>query len=90
MFKPGDQIVYIPIHAIGDQNHPDREYGFVTSVRPDHNIAFCRYWSKYQIDILRTRANSEATPFENLRHHKAMPQKVVDNLITKLKKGEDL
>ena len=88
--KPGDQIVYIPCHAMHAQDHPDREYGFVTSVRSNHKIAFCRYWNKYQIGILRTCANSEGTRFENLRHHRTVPQKVVDEMMRKLKKGEDL
>jgi hypothetical protein len=90
MFKPGDQIVYIPTHATGDQNHPDREYGFVTSVKPDHGIAFCRYWSRYSLTLLRTKSCSEATPIGNLRIHKSRPQKEVNELITKIEKGEKL
>lgn len=31
-FKRGDQVAYIPDHAYGDIEHPDVEFGFVTSV----------------------------------------------------------
>ena len=52
----GTQIIYIPLHAKGDENHPDAQAGFVTSVRG--NTVFCRYWSK-KTGQLRTTANSE-------------------------------
>lgn len=56
----GTQILYVPMHAQGDTNHPDVEPGFVTSQRGD--VVFCRYWSKHAPGELRTKANSEATP----------------------------
>ncbi len=65
--KRGMQIAYIPNHVDkhGRLDHPDIEYGFVTSVRP--NGAFCRYWAKgEEHKRLRTTANSELTPFDNL------------------------
>ena len=82
--KPGTQIVYIPTHAEGNENHPDCESGFVTSVRGD--IAFCRYWrngiepSGYYSE-LRTTANSEATPLANLIIKKTVPQGMIAGLL---------
>ena len=58
----GTQILYVPMHAHGDTNHPDVEAGFVTSQRGD--TVFCRYWSKHTPGELRTKANSEGTPVD--------------------------
>lgn len=72
----GMQVIYIPDHAEGDENHPDCEFGFVTSVRGD--VAFCRYWRKGHPGELRTVANSEGTPIRNLVAHDSVPQSVID------------
>ena len=74
--KPGTQILSVPNHAYGDEDHPDVEAGFVTSVRED--AAFCRYWSKYHTDMLRTMANSELTPLTNLVIKNTVAQELVD------------
>lgn len=74
--KRGTQIIYVPTHAEGIPDHPDREPGFVTSVRGDH--AFCRYWSKYTPGDLRTKANSESTPINCLRIEDTVPQRKVE------------
>lgn len=58
--KPGTQIAYIPTHANDDLEHPDVEFGFVTSERGDSH--FCRYWIKGQPGKLRTVSCSELTP----------------------------
>jgi len=65
--KRGMQIVYVPLHANGDIDHLDCEPGFVTSVA--EHWAFCRFWMKGTKvstgqPILRTKANSEAAPYE--------------------------
>lgn len=52
--KPGTQIIYIPMHAKGDENHPDVEEGFVTTHRPGSDAVYCRYWSKHYPGELRT------------------------------------
>ena len=66
--KPGDQIAYVPIHAQGDIDHKDVEYGFVSSDKGDY--VFCRYWRNGQNGLaLRTTANSEATPRDCLVAH---------------------
>jgi hypothetical protein len=81
--KPGTQIVYIPNRADGDINHPDVEFGFVTSESTNH-CHFCRYWRKEHIGELRTTANSERTPNENLTEYNSVPQKVVNILLESL------
>jgi hypothetical protein len=73
--QPGIQIIYVPLHAQGDTQHPDCEAGFVTSVR--ETVAFCRYWSKHTPGELRTKANSEATPLEYLVVQDTVPQEDV-------------
>lgn len=66
--KPGTQIIYVPTHANGDIHHTDCQAGFIASptVLPG-NAIFCRYWVSGSVPRrLRTLANSEATPIENL------------------------
>jgi hypothetical protein len=43
--KTGTQIIYVPTHANGDEDHPDAEPGFVTSISGD--CAYCRFWLKH-------------------------------------------
>jgi hypothetical protein len=31
-FKPGERVIYLPIHANGDTNHADAEHGKVSSI----------------------------------------------------------
>ena len=78
--KRGDQIAYIPAHAELD-DHQDVEFGFVTSVRSQGGIAFCRYWRKGQPGELRTVANSESTPLDRLEACPSVPQSTVDRLL---------
>lgn len=72
----GTQIAYIPGHADGNINHPDVEFGFVTSVKED--MAFCRFWSKTDRNQLRTLANSEGAWFHSLRIVNTRPQAEID------------
>ena len=83
-FSPRDQIAYIPMHADCDINHPDVEFGFVTSINEAADSAFCRYWSKYSPGELRTKANSEGTPIDMLVHHVSTRQEIVDDLYDEL------
>ena len=86
-FKKGDQVAYIPTHADGDTNHPDVEYGFVTSVKGD--TVYCRYWAKYW-NGLRTRSCSEGTPRECLVKLKEYrPQAQVERWIERFEKESD-
>ena len=68
----GTQILYVPMHANGDTQHPVVEAGFVPSVRGD--VAFCRYWSKHAPGELRTKANSERTPLDSIVERDTVPQ----------------
>jgi len=79
-FKVGDQIAYVPTHARGDLKHPDVELGFVTSVSPDGEYAFCRYFAKSN-EYLRTTANSEATYIRDLVHKQHRPQVEIDAML---------
>jgi len=82
--KRGTQIAYVPMHADGDLDHPDVEFGFafVASVRD--NAVFCRYWRKGQPGVLRTTANSELTVLRLLVEHKSVEQSVVDRVLKEL------
>jgi len=80
--KRGTQIAYVPMHADGDLDHPDVEFGFITSVRDD--AAFCRYWRKGQAGQLRTVANSELTPLDMLVECKSIGPSVVDQILKEL------
>lgn len=80
-FNRGDQIMYIPNYAKNDLFHLDREFGFVTSHRGD--VIFCRYWSTYNPNRLRTIANSERTHVRDLIHYKSHDQKFVEEMLNK-------
>ena len=80
--KMGTQIVYVPLHANGNVDHPDCEAGFVTSLRGD--TVWCRYWSKHCPGELRTKANSEATPLDLLVFTDTRPQDEVDRIVATL------
>jgi hypothetical protein len=69
----GDQIAYIPMHANGDITHKDVQFGFVTTNSPTLKAAYCRYWLSVDPEsknclVLRTKANSELTPYECLEY----------------------
>lgn len=76
----GTQVVYVPDHADGRLDHPNSEEGFVTSVKEDLGIAFCRFWSKHY-DGLRTQANSEACFAEDLVVKATQPQTRIDAIL---------
>ena len=82
MLEPYTQVIYVPMHAEGDVEHPDCEAGFVTSVRG--GTAWCRYWSKHHPDELRTKANSEATPVDSLIVKDTRPQSEVKRALASL------
>ena len=80
--KIGDQIVYIPAHA-HSMFHADVEFGFITGFSGD-GTPFCRYWSNPKRDVLRTTANSEATPRYRIKKCKLKPQKMIIKLLREL------
>lgn len=55
-FQAGDKIIYVPMHADGDRNHPACEHGVVSSVS-ENGTVFCRFF--YPDGTLRTVSNSE-------------------------------
>ena len=75
--KRGQQIAYVPDHADGNLGHRDVEFGFVTSVKGD--TVFCRYWSRYTPNELRTKANSEGADRRLIVPHVSHDQAMVDN-----------
>ncbi len=85
MFKRGDQIAYIPNHA-EDLFHKDVEFGFVTGV--NSKFVFCRYWSKYNSEELRTTSCSESTPPECLKRYTSHSQKQINQLLEKIYETE--
>lgn len=88
MFKPGDQIIYVPSHVVVNNikdfvwDHPHVERGFVMSVKYETvtnvPLIFCRYWLKTMIGQLRTVANSELTPVERLHLFKTHSQEFIE------------
>jgi hypothetical protein len=67
MFNKFDQVAYFPHHAEWDIDHPDVEYGFITSVIDDKGSAFVRYWRKGEEGkALRTTSCSELTSLDRL------------------------
>lgn len=85
IFNSGTQIAYIPNHAHGDINHDDVKFGFVTShpinITQSVKSVFCRYWKKNCLGVLRTTANSELTPIDNLIQFNSVRQSIVDRLM---------
>lgn len=82
-FKQGTQIAYIPDHAEGDIFHDDVEFGFVMNQAGKRSV-FCRYWIKGLPGVLRTAANSEATPVENIIKHISVSQDTVEQTIREI------
>ncbi len=68
MYKPGDQILYIPSFIL-DIEAPTTEqacleFGFVTSVNEEH--VFCRFWTDHRCEELRTTSTSESVNVNDL------------------------
>jgi len=83
--KRGTQIAYIPTHAGGDINHPDVQFGFVTSERGD--TVFCRFWSKHSPGELCTKANSEGADRTNIVEHVSRSQSSVNAALAEIDAG---
>lgn len=80
----GTQIAYIPMHAEGNIDHPDVEFGFVTSQR--EGAHFCRYWCAGHLGELRTVACSELTPDDCLVEHESVAQAVVEKWLVEIER----
>lgn len=47
-FKPKQRVIYVPFHANGDRNHPDVEFGMVSSVGETYVfVKFDKYVNKF-------------------------------------------
>lgn len=88
VFKNGEQIAYVPLHADGDLNHPDVEFGFVMGPAGE-DAYFCRYWRKSELGVLRTVANSESTPADMLVSVWSVPQATVEAAIARIEADID-
>jgi hypothetical protein len=79
--KRGTQIAYVPMHADGNIQHRDVEFGFVTSIPEHRRFIFCRYWRQGHLGELRTKANSEGTPIEYLEIHSSVDKALVEKAL---------
>ena len=92
VLKRGTQIAYVPQHVWDEMKpipwmleHPHTEFGFVTSVHPDGEHVYCRYWLKDHPDEIRNKSCGEHTPVRLLlMAHGHKPQDEVDKLAKKL------
>lgn len=80
----GTQIAYIPLHANGNIEHPDVEFGFVTSQKAALKAHHCRFWRKGEPGVLRTTSCSELTPDDMLVQHEKVSQDVVDRALNEI------
>ena len=83
IWEPKTQVMYIPTHARGIPNHPDIEYGFVTSTKQaaDCTIVWCRFWYKVEMGVepyLRTKSCSESVSDHYLQLKHMVPSEVVE------------
>lgn len=86
----GTQVVYVPLHAHGDKNHKDCEYGFITQ-DIGKELVFCRFFcnDKYPrgndaFPPLRTLSNSESVAREHLELHERVLQSYVQGILESL------
>jgi len=87
IFKRGEQIAYIPLHARqSPRDHPDIEYGFVTTQKGE--TVWCRFWRKGHPGELRTRANSEAVNVHSLVRTHSVPDSLVQGILRKIELDE--
>lgn len=42
-FKPGDRVIYVPLHAHGERSHPDCEHGKVSSLNERTGDVFVKF-----------------------------------------------
>ena len=81
MFKRGDQVVFMPSHAIA-LDDPDCERGFVTSTSGrGGRIVFARFFYKTKLGVLRTLSASESVDRKLLTRDRFIPQGRVDLLL---------
>jgi hypothetical protein len=80
--KQGTQIIYVPLHALGDLTHPNCMRGFVISPPPMGRIAIVRYWEPGAVGVtLRTGPQGQATDSDRLVAVDSCAQEIVDKLL---------
>ena len=83
--KRGEQVAYIPRHARGHDGdpieHPDVEFGFITSINKISGDPYVRYWRTITPPELRKKANSELTPADCVQLHQSVNPMLVDKLL---------
>jgi len=96
LIKRGTQVLYVPDHVIDEVKtmgeailHKDVEFGFITSSKPDKEVAYVRYWSKVEPRYLRTTTCSESTDFRNLWPFYSRPHTFVAELLAQMPAGFD-
>ena len=86
MLKRGTQICYIPQFVTGSLKeklaHRQTEFGFVETI--NNNGVWCRFWSHYSPNELRTKTNAEQTPPQCIIEYESHPQEQVDELLETL------
>ena len=82
--RPGTQIVYMPDQAKGDLNHSDVMFGFVVAQKGEF-FHWCHFWSKRNLEKLRTVSGPEMIPNDNLIKKKTVPKKQVEEMMARLK-----
>ncbi len=85
-FDVGDQVVYVPGEADGDINHPNSEFGFVTSTKG--KTVFVRFFRNkkdlFHYGNLKNKANSESCNEEDLVAHKFTSDSNIKRIIAKI------
>jgi hypothetical protein len=80
--KQGTQIIYVPLHALGELAHPDCVRGFVISSAPMGRTVIVRYWEPGAVGLtLRTGPQGEAADSDRLVAMDSCAQEIVDKLL---------
>mgnify|MGYP001560476753 CR=1 FL=1 len=88
MLKRGTQVAFIPSFVTGSLKeklaHRQTELGFVETI--NNNGVWCRFWSHYSPNELRTKANAEMTPPACIVEYNSHDQTEVDGLLKELER----
>ena len=88
--KRGTQIVYLPTHLQNNAelSNTDIQFGFVTSMK-NPGAVFCRYFSKYDLSLLRTLSCSEQANISDVYLLNTFENKVVKYWINYIDQQEE-
>lgn len=86
--RVGVQVAYVPAQAKRRLDHPDVQFGFVTSVYPERNAVYCRFWLKgKEGEALKSSTDSERVVPNLLVQYDRVEPTLVANLMSLLMKG---